>query len=154
MGEEGFPEWWVSARSGTLAPREQALVWALVKMSELHAVDMVDEDIGACVTKVGGGHPKKDAIRIKGPYVLDQRVLDRKNRVSRGRGRRCGWLWGVVHTKALPHRSTETQTRFAHTHTHTHTHSPSGSGARSSRQILIGTLARLMKGVRSQGARK
>ena len=56
------PEWWVKGKTGHLAPWAQALVWALVQVNEALDLEMADEDIGAFVTKVGGGPPSKTSI--------------------------------------------------------------------------------------------
>ena len=57
------PDWWISGKVGHLAPWAQAVVQALVKVSDAFGLDLSDADIGSYVTKVGGGQPKKDAIR-------------------------------------------------------------------------------------------
>ena len=56
------PEWWVSAREGTLAPWAQAMVWALAQVNSMRDLWLTDDEIAACVTKVGGGQPSKMAV--------------------------------------------------------------------------------------------
>ena len=59
------PEWWVSGKKGHLAPWAQAVVWALVKVDAMRELWLTDDEIAACVTKVGGGrhdHPSRTAI--------------------------------------------------------------------------------------------
>ena len=60
---EGSPEWWVSGRTGTLSPWSTSLVNALLIVSRKMGKQLSDPDIASQVTKVGGGHPGKDAIR-------------------------------------------------------------------------------------------
>ena len=61
----GSPEWWASGKVGALSPWAAAQVWALIKMSTAHGITMSDNDIASEVTKVGGGHPTKQAILRK-----------------------------------------------------------------------------------------
>jgi hypothetical protein len=56
------PEWWVSGKEGSLAPWAQAKAWALMTVSKTKRLDLSDGDIAEQVTKVGGGHPTKQAI--------------------------------------------------------------------------------------------
>ena len=56
------PEWWISGKQGSLAPRAQAQVWGLHVMAKNQDVKMSNDDIAAMVTKVGGGHPSQQAI--------------------------------------------------------------------------------------------
>ena len=55
--------WWTSGKHGNLSPIEQANVWALIHVSKQHDVQLSDADVALAVTKVGGGHPGKQAIR-------------------------------------------------------------------------------------------
>jgi hypothetical protein len=34
------PEWWTSGRGGTLAPWAQAVVWAMVKVSDMQDLEL------------------------------------------------------------------------------------------------------------------
>ena len=56
------PDWWISGKQGSLAPRAQAQVWGLHVMAKNQDVKMSNDDIAAMVTKVGGGHPCQQAI--------------------------------------------------------------------------------------------
>ena len=56
------PAWWITGRTGTLAPWAQAVVWAALKIDKARDLEMVDEDIANLVQKVGGGTPSKTAI--------------------------------------------------------------------------------------------
>ena len=53
---------WTSGKKGSLSPWSQALVVAMFKISSSKELDMSYADIAGCVTKVGGGHPSKQAI--------------------------------------------------------------------------------------------
>ena len=58
------PDWWLSGKKGSLAPLEQAKVWALLVVSRKRALKLSDADVAAEVVKVGGGHPTKQAIQL------------------------------------------------------------------------------------------
>ena len=53
---------WTVGKAGSLSPWSQAVVVALLKMRAKHSVDMSLSDIAMQVTKVGGGHPSKQAV--------------------------------------------------------------------------------------------
>ena len=53
---------WKSGKKGSLSPWQQAVAVALLKMSDKMDVPMTYSDIAGKVTKVGGGHPSKQAI--------------------------------------------------------------------------------------------
>ena len=56
------PTWWVSGRTGTLAPWALAKVWALHQVNEEYELNLSQDDIAKAVTKVGGGHPTQGRI--------------------------------------------------------------------------------------------
>ena len=53
---------WHEGRGGTLAPAEQAKVWALIYVRDKLKIQIPQEDIANAVVKVGGGHPGQGAI--------------------------------------------------------------------------------------------
>ena len=57
---------WSSARHGTLAPAQQAKLWAIDwvmdKYGEKYNFKRPQEDICKAVTKVGGGHPGREVV--------------------------------------------------------------------------------------------
>jgi len=63
---------WKSGRKGTLAPMEQAKVWALVYVRDKLKHEVLQDDICKAVTKVGGGHPGQSAIsKIEAIFASD-----------------------------------------------------------------------------------
>ena len=58
------PEWWVSGRLGTLSPWSQSLVCAMTVVAKLRGFVVSDSEIASQVTKVGGGHPSRNSIRL------------------------------------------------------------------------------------------
>lgn len=52
----------MTGNPGRLAPWAQATLWALVKLNDSMDLDMTDAQMGALVTKVGGGQPKKRSV--------------------------------------------------------------------------------------------
>ena len=59
------PAWWVSGKTGHLAPWAQAVVWAAVRIDKARELWLTDDEIAAMVTKVGGkhdDHPHKASI--------------------------------------------------------------------------------------------
>ena len=68
----GLPGWWASGKEGYLCPWAQAQVWALVRVSEKRGLDLSDWEIAEEVTKVGGGHPSKQAIaKLRACFAAD-----------------------------------------------------------------------------------
>lgn len=55
---------WQSGKTGSLSPWSQAVAVALLKMRALHKVKLSYEEIAHEVTKVGGGHPTRQAIAL------------------------------------------------------------------------------------------
>ena len=53
---------WTSGKKGSLSPWSQALVVAMLKLSTSKGLNVSYADIAKQVTKVGGGHPSKQAI--------------------------------------------------------------------------------------------
>lgn len=58
------PDWWVSGRLGTLSPWSQSLVCAFSVVSNTRGLSLTDSEIAAQVSKVGGGHPTRNSIRV------------------------------------------------------------------------------------------
>ena len=65
---------WHDGREGTLAPIEQAKVWALVYVRDKLKKPISQEQIAQAVVKVGGGHPGQGAIS----KLIDKFSNDRK----------------------------------------------------------------------------
>ena len=58
------PGWWVSGRKGAPSPWSQAQVFALCKVPAKLGVPYTDPELALEVSKVCGGHPTKEAIRL------------------------------------------------------------------------------------------
>ena len=53
---------WTTCKKGSLSPWSQAVVVALLKVKKKQCIDMSLSEIAKEVTKVGGGHPSKQAV--------------------------------------------------------------------------------------------
>ena len=53
---------WTAGKKGSLSPWSQAVLVALLKVKKKLRIDMSFSDIAKEVTKVGGGHPSKQAV--------------------------------------------------------------------------------------------
>ena len=53
---------WASGKKGSLSPWSQSLVAALLKLKDSKKLDLCYTDIAKHVSKVGGGHPSKQAV--------------------------------------------------------------------------------------------
>lgn len=62
MSTPSGPAWWVTGVPGRLAPWAQATMWALVKLNDSERLEMTADQMAAHVTKVGGGHPGRQAV--------------------------------------------------------------------------------------------
>ena len=62
MSTPSGPAWWVTGVPGRLAPWAQATMWALVKLNDSERLEMTADRMAAHVTKVGGGHPGRQAV--------------------------------------------------------------------------------------------
>ena len=66
MAAVSLQAFWTSAKHGSLAPCEQAKVWAMNWVmdtyGEKYDFKIVQEDIAKAVTKVGGGHPDQPVV--------------------------------------------------------------------------------------------
>lgn len=56
------PDWWISGKTGHLAPWAQAVVWAAHRIDTARELWLTDDEIASMVTKVGGGIPNRKAI--------------------------------------------------------------------------------------------
>ena len=56
-------DWWVSGKTGRLAPVEQAKFWALTTMADEFEVKLTAKQIAGVLTKVGGGRPQERAVQ-------------------------------------------------------------------------------------------
>ena len=56
-------DWWISGRTGTLPPVEQAKLWALTTMADKFGTKLTLENMASVLKKSGGGHPGVEAIR-------------------------------------------------------------------------------------------
>ena len=63
MEASASPSWWNSGPQGRLSPWSQALLWALIKVNDELELEMEDSKIATFITKVGGGHPFKNAVK-------------------------------------------------------------------------------------------
>ena len=54
--------WWTSGKQGSLSPWSQAMVAAILRLREHKKIDLDYNEIAQEVTKIGGGHPSKQAI--------------------------------------------------------------------------------------------
>ena len=63
MEASASPSWWNSGPQGRLSPWSQALLWALIKVNDELELEMEDSKIATFITKVGGGHPLKNAVK-------------------------------------------------------------------------------------------
>lgn len=64
---------WHSGKFGSLSPWSQAVAVALLKMAASHKVKLSYRDISLEVTKVGGGHPSRQAIALLHASVMADR---------------------------------------------------------------------------------
>ena len=58
----GHGEWWSSGKTGSLSPKAQAQVWGLKMAWEHFGKEVSFTEIASLVSKVGGGHPTKQAV--------------------------------------------------------------------------------------------
>ncbi len=81
---------WLEGRDGTLAPVEQAKVWALVYVRDKLNKPISQGDIAQAVVKLGGGHPGQAAIsKLENKFASDPKWYPGKQDEDAGpRGRK------------------------------------------------------------------
>ena len=65
MGSE-----WMSGKQGSLSPWSQAKVWALLHVRDSMQLELPYSAIARSVSKIGGGHPTKQAISLMHKLIL------------------------------------------------------------------------------------